>query len=168
MFDFQHHKCNVLVIDDDTEVRGLLFDGLAFAGYGCRTVADGRSAIEAINKQMPDVIICDIALANESGFEFSQSLKADDRLAEIPVIFISGAQLPNAIDHAHAAGGSYYLRKPFDMSVLLELVDKSLWMPHLVRRHFDDAQEVLSSHRRPRVGVAFHGPSSAHEAGSRD
>jgi CheY-like chemotaxis protein len=47
-------------------------------------------------------------------------------------MFLSGAQIPDVIRRAHAAGGVYYLRKPFDPPVLLELVDKALWVPHVV------------------------------------
>jgi CheY-like chemotaxis protein len=46
-------------------------------------------------------------------------------------MFLSGAQIPDIIRRSHAAGGTYYLRKPFDPEVLVELVQKALWMPHL-------------------------------------
>jgi len=49
----------------------------------------------------------------------------------VPVMFLSGAQIPDIIRRSHAAGGTYYLRKPFDPEVLLELIQKALWMPHL-------------------------------------
>ena len=45
------------------------------------------------------------------------------------------AQMGEKAAKAQTAGGSYYLRKPFDPEVLLELVDKALWMPHLVHSH---------------------------------
>jgi CheY-like chemotaxis protein len=50
----------------------------------------------------------------------------------VPVIFLSAAQIPHIVRRAREAGGTYYLRKPVDPDVLIELVDKALWMPHLV------------------------------------
>ena len=58
--------------------------------------------------------------------------KQEAGLGDVPLMFLSGAQIPDIIRRAHAAGGTYYLRKPFDPQVLLELVDKALWMPHLI------------------------------------
>jgi CheY-like chemotaxis protein len=48
-----------------------------------------------------------------------------------PVMFLSGTQVPDIIRRTHGAGGTYYLRKPFDGMVLLELIDKALASPRL-------------------------------------
>ena len=53
-------------------------------------------------------------------------------ISDVPVIFLSGAEIPNILRRAHAAGGSYYLRKPSVLADLVDLVEKALWMPHLV------------------------------------
>jgi hypothetical protein len=47
-------------------------------------------------------------------------------------MFLSRTQVPDIIRRSQEAGGAYFLRKPFDPQVLLELVDKALWMPRLV------------------------------------
>jgi DNA-binding NarL/FixJ family response regulator len=61
-------------------------------------------------------------------------------MEDVPVMFISASQLPDIVRRSHEAGGAYYLRKPLDPEVLVELIDKALWMPHLV-------QSRLSMHR---------------------
>jgi DNA-binding NarL/FixJ family response regulator len=48
-------------------------------------------------------------------------------------MFISSAQSPDIVRRSHEAGAAYYLRKPFDPEVMIELVNKALWMPHLVQ-----------------------------------
>jgi DNA-binding NarL/FixJ family response regulator len=47
-------------------------------------------------------------------------------------MFVSSQQLPDIVRRSYEAGAAYYLRKPFDPEVLIELVSKALWMPHLV------------------------------------
>ena len=50
-------------------------------------------------------------------------------LEDVPVMFLSGAQLPDIIRRSHQAGGTYCLRKPFDPTVLVELIDRTLAAP---------------------------------------
>ncbi|MCH8184218.1 MAG: response regulator, partial [Proteobacteria bacterium] len=71
-------------------------------------------------------------LAGHSGLELCEQLKRREALRDVPIMFLSGAQIPDIIRRSHAVGGVYYLRKPFDPEVLTDLVDKALWMPHLV------------------------------------
>jgi FixJ family two-component response regulator len=53
------------------------------------------------------------------------------------VIFIAPPIEDDLLDAARRAGGVYFLTKPIDPSVLVELVNTALWMPHLIRRHVD-------------------------------
>ncbi|MBI2479174.1 MAG: response regulator [Planctomycetia bacterium] len=66
---------------------------------------------------------------------------------DVPVLFVSSAQMPDIIRRTHDAGGTYYLRKPFDPDVLIELVGKALWMPHLVKSRFERHEPARSTPR---------------------
>ncbi|MHB8901140.1 MAG: hypothetical protein ACYC6Y_20520, partial [Thermoguttaceae bacterium] len=66
-------------------------------------------------------------------------------LKGVPVMFLSGAQIPDIIRRSHAVGGTYYLRKPFDPGVLVELVDKALWMPQLAENRARQRQTASST-----------------------
>jgi CheY-like chemotaxis protein len=125
-------KAVVLVIDDDPEVVAGLAKVLSSAGYLSHCCRDAEGAIECIQETTPDLIISDINLGGHSGLQLCQRLKRDEGLSEVPFMFLSEAQVPDIIRRSHEAGGTYYLRKPFDAQVLLELVDKALWMPQLV------------------------------------
>ena len=126
-------QATVLLIDDEAEMLAGLTEVLSSAGYVCQTSSSEATAIAALRNITPDLIISDINLAGHSGLVLCERLKAEiPSLADVPVMFLSGAQIPDIIRRAHAAGGTYYLRKPFDPQVLLELIDKMLWMPHLV------------------------------------
>ncbi len=125
----------VLVIDDEPEVLGEVAAVLARAQYDCHCCSTAESAVEFARTTPPDLIICDINLAGQSGLKLCEQIKEDPALEDVPVMFLSGAQIPDIIRRSHAVGGTYYLRKPFDPDVLIELVGKGLWMPHLVHSH---------------------------------
>ena len=125
-------KPTILVVDDEPEQVRLVLDTLSQLDYTCHTAGDFDSARQLARHVAPDLIVCDINLGGESGLELVEQLRTEHPLSDVPVLFISGAQIPDVIQRAHAVGGTYYVRKPFDPSVLLELVDKALWMPHLV------------------------------------
>ena len=75
--------------------------------------------------------------------------------SDVPALFLSGAQLPDVILRSHRHGSSYHLRKPTDTRLLLDLVEKALWMPHLVKSHIN----------RPHIPIsAFANPGSAMSA----
>ncbi len=124
-------KAQILVIDDDAEVIANLANVLSTAGYACHCCRSAEAAIETAHAISPDLIISDINLAGHSGLVLCERLRKEEGLLDVPVMFLSGAQIPDIIRRSHAAGGTYYLRKPFDPGVLLELVDKALWMPHV-------------------------------------
>jgi DNA-binding response OmpR family regulator len=124
-------KAIILVIDDDPDVVAGLAKVLSAAGYVSHCCRDAEGAIECVREATPDLIISDINLAGHSGLQLCQRLKREEGLSGVPFMFLSGAQVPDIIRRSHEAGGTYYLRKPFDPQVLLELVDKALWMPQL-------------------------------------
>ncbi len=125
----------VLVVDDEPEVLGEVAATLNQAGYECHCCGTAQDAQEFTEGSTPDLIISDINLNGHSGLKMCEAIKENPRLADVPIMFLSGAQIPDIIRRSHAVGGTYYLRKPFDPSVLLELVDKALWLPHLVHSH---------------------------------
>lgn len=125
-------RARILMIDDEPEVLAALTQTLSGAGYTCQTCLDRESALRAIDESTPDLLISDIDLDGQSGLELVEEIKARGPYRDLPVLFLSGVQIPDVVRQAHEAGGTYYLRKPFDPDVLLDLVDRALWMPALV------------------------------------
>ncbi len=122
----------ILVIDDEPHVLDEVAAVMAELGYSCHGCTTADEAVQFVESTTPDLIISDINLAGHSGLELCEQLKHGEALRDVPVMFLSGAQIPDIIRRSHAVGGVYYLRKPFDPEVLTDLVDKALWMPHLV------------------------------------
>jgi DNA-binding response OmpR family regulator len=133
MHHFGLSNANILLIDDEAETLSELAETLSRSGFSCRSARNAATAQELALRSAPDLIISDINLDGQNGLELCASLKdAHPALADVPVIFLSAAQIPHIVRRAREAGGSYYLRKPIDPEVLIELVDKALWMPHLL------------------------------------
>ena len=116
----------VLLIGHEQDASGSVVRLLEGAGYQCQFSTGAESAWECVRKVMPDLIISDINLAGRSGIALCQQLKDGPGLADVPVMFFSTTQTPDIIRRSHAAGGTWYLRKPCAPDVLLELIDKAL------------------------------------------
>jgi CheY-like chemotaxis protein len=127
-------KATILCIDDEPDMIAVLAHLLLQAGYACEGCRDAATAKQSVQKRVPDLIVADINVGSDNGLELCQEMKAaNDRLMDVPVIYLSGAEIPDVVRRSHAAGGTYFLRKPFDPRVLLDLIETSLWMPHIVR-----------------------------------
>jgi len=124
MNDSHDSQINILAIDDHPEVLGEIARILHRVGYGCQRACDMNSASEAVEQSTPDLIIADVNLAGHSGSAFCDELKRRFDMEEVPVMFLSAVQSPDIIRRADSQGGTYYLRKPFDAPVFVELVEK--------------------------------------------
>jgi CheY-like chemotaxis protein len=125
-------KAAILVIDDDPITLTGTAAVLDKAGYICICARDSHAALKAARNLSLDLVVCDVSVDGSSGLELCRQMRSEPGMADVPWMFLSGAQIPDIIRRAHEAGGCYYLRKPFDPWVLIELVDKALWMPHLI------------------------------------
>jgi CheY-like chemotaxis protein len=125
----------ILVVDDQPQVLDEVAGVLAAAGWASQCCTTAEAAITMARLNPPDLIISAISLRGYSGLEMCQRIKEDESLKDVPVMFPPGNQAPDIIRRSHAAGGSYYLRKPLDAEVLVELIDKALWSPHLAAAH---------------------------------
>ena len=136
----------ILLVDDEQQVLDDVEAVLSVSGYDCRCCRTAQAAIELVETTIPALIISDINLQGHSGLEMCERMKENEAMADVPVMFLSGAQIPDIIRRSHAVGGTYYLRKPFDPEVLVELVDKALWMPHLIANRANTSRRQTANH----------------------
>lgn len=132
----------ILVVDDDPIMLMGVAAMLNTAGYEAHCARGEEAAIKAARSLPLDLIICDVNLAGHSGLELCRELRREPGIEEVPVMFMSALQVPDIVRRSHDAGGAYFLRKPFDPEVLIELVGKALWMPHLVQTHLNRLRET--------------------------
>jgi two-component system KDP operon response regulator KdpE len=112
----------ILLIDDHADVVGSLTTMLAAAGYACHSAADDHAATDLAARVHPDLILCDVNLHGVSGIELCDQLKQIEGLADVPTMFLSGAQSPDIIRRAHA----WHVRKVLDPQVILKLIEQAL------------------------------------------
>ncbi len=127
--NFGQEQPRILVIDDEKDLLEKVTTLLSAQNFACCCCTNGEEAVAAVQENPPDLIVCDVHLQGESGLETCQRIKQLPGLEDVPVMFLSGAQLPDIIRRSHEAGGIYCLRKPFDPQVLLELIDQALSVP---------------------------------------
>ena len=131
----------VLVIDDEQMIVDELVEFLWQNGYAPTGCMNADDALDAARTDVFDLIISDIHLGTASGLELCQRIHDLENANETPVIFLSGAQIPDIIRRSHSAGGTYYVRKPFDPEVMVELIDKAMWFPALTHCHIRRTSE---------------------------
>jgi two-component system chemotaxis sensor kinase CheA len=109
----------ILLIDDSAFFRNMLAPVLKAAGYAVTTAGGGEEAMALLQKgRQFDVILTDIEMPGMSGFDFAQQMRADPRLANVPVIALSSVVSPEAIERGRAVGFQDYVAK-FDRPGLI-------------------------------------------------
>ncbi len=114
---------NILIVEDDAEVRSMLNDYLTFLGYKTDVAADGLEGLNKIKENRYDLVITDIAMPYVSGIGIISILKRDH--PEIPVIAITGYGY-HAEELAQEKNADFIMGKPFDVQKLKETVERLL------------------------------------------
>ncbi len=83
-------SANILVVDDEQDIRQFLTDILEDEGYNVRSAEDGIKAMEMAGKDKPDLVLLDLMMPRETGTGFFRKLHGKKELKKTPVIIISG------------------------------------------------------------------------------
>lgn len=139
----------VLVIDSNPLTMTATAATLHTRGHEVHCARDRNAALQAARDFPLDLILCDTDLNGEDGIDLVEELRHLPDRNDVPAMFVSATQLPDVILRSHKLGSCFHLRKPFDPNVLLELVDKALWMPHLVKSHVNRPHIPLGAFANP-------------------
>ena len=106
---------SILMVDDNPVNLQVLTSMLKQSGWRPRPVTSGQLGLQAARKEPPDLVLLDVNMPEMNGYEVCEQLKADARLAQIPVIFVSA--LGETMDKVRgfAVGGVDYITKPFQL-----------------------------------------------------
>ncbi|MCB9992848.1 MAG: response regulator [Hyphomicrobiaceae bacterium] len=108
----------VLVVDDSPETLGFLTDAMQSEGTTVLVARSGQSALDIVEKITPDAILMDAVMPGLDGFETCRRLKLNDKVAHVPVIFMTGLTETVHVVRALESGGVDYLTKPIDLDEL--------------------------------------------------
>jgi CheY-like chemotaxis protein len=115
----------LLVVEDDPDTRIALTGLLSEHGYSVCDAADGPRALEKVRSLRPDLILLDYGLpAPKDGEDFLRAKAAEADIATIPVIVLSGYELPEEL-----GGTVAVMRKPFNFDRLLALIRSIIGPP---------------------------------------
>lgn len=109
----------VLVVDDSPDTLRLLTDALDSAEMTVMVALDGAAALRIVEQVVPDVILLDAVMPGLDGFETCRRLKREARLADVPVIFMTGLSETEHIVRGLASGGVDYVTKPVIIAEML-------------------------------------------------
>jgi len=112
----------ILSLDDSQEMGELLGLLLNLAGYEHRWVGDGEEALAILRGEPVDLFTQDVARPGIHGLALYETLKADEALAGLPVLFVTAGRRPEFAAECLARYGDGYLLKPFLVQDLLEAV----------------------------------------------
>lgn len=124
----------ILIVDDEKPICDLIDINLSAAGYQCKSVQDGLSAIDLIEKENFDLILLDIMLPGADGFDIMEYI----RPLHVPVIFITAKNDVRDKVKGLKLGAEDYLVKPFDVVELVARIE-------VVLRRFHKTESVLSA-----------------------
>jgi PAS domain S-box-containing protein len=144
-------KGNLLIVDDDLNVRQTMEAFLTREGYEVRCAPNGEMALMFAHEDPPELILLDIRLPDLDGFQVCRRLKEDEKTRDIPVIFISALDEVVEKVKGFAAGGLDYVTKPFQSEELLARVETHLALKRLqIQVEAQNArleQEIIKSRR---------------------
>lgn len=111
----------VLVVENDIAVREDIVEVLRERGYVVDEATNGRAALDLLREgQLPSAVLLDLRAPVMNGWEFVEELRKDDRVAALPIIVMSGD--PDIARHARTLAAAGFLRKPFGVSPLLDVL----------------------------------------------
>lgn len=112
----------MLVVEDDEDVRQALVDALGFAGYRVRSAEHGEAALDCVlDHGLPAVALVDLLMPRMDGAEFLRILRRADEARGIPVILLTGKTETDGLPPCFER-----LLKPFDLDVLLDVVERAV------------------------------------------
>ena len=116
----------ILIIDNDAALVSALSAGLEREGFQVCVAETGQQGRAAAHREHPDLIILDQRLPDTDGLTLCQELADAPETSGVPSIMLSGMVRPDIIRRPRAAGGQYFVRKPYDPSALLVLIRHSI------------------------------------------
>lgn len=124
---------NILVVDDDQNIRMFLEAVLVNAGYGVLTAENGVRALEVMDKEHVDLVVLDIMMPEMDGYEFTKTIRDSDN--NLPILMVSAKQLPQDKHKGFIVGTDDYITKPIDDEEMLYRIKALLRRAKIASEH---------------------------------
>jgi two-component system chemotaxis response regulator CheY len=118
-----HRTKNVMIVDDDNDIRDAISQILEYEGYNVLQASNGQEGIERLRQQdRPSLILLDLMMPVMNGWQFQSELQNQPDLSKIPVIILSADG--NIQQKSEGIGVAGYLKKPIQLDTLLDTVKR--------------------------------------------
>lgn len=101
----------ILIVEDDLFLSAMYAEKLSLEGFLVVTALDGETGVAQAERCQPNLILLDIMLPKQNGFEVLQAIRAKPELASVPVIMLTNLNQPEQVKQAQALGATDYLVK---------------------------------------------------------
>ena len=119
-------KKTILIVEDDERFRKMLSFLFIAKNFNVETANDGVEALSYLAENIPSLIILDLVMPQMDGFTLYKKIKEQNRLNNVPVIFLSGLGMQDIVEKLESADLNHYLRKPFRTADILTLTADAL------------------------------------------
>jgi DNA-binding response OmpR family regulator len=116
----------ILVVDDDENILNLEKTILEQKGFDVTGAAGGAEALRLLGEHTFDLVLLDVMMPEVDGFTVCRKIKEDNRLKDIPVIFLTAKGGGEALAEGFESGAVMYINKPFTANKLLTIVNTML------------------------------------------
>ena len=114
----------ILIAEDEESLLRLETILLSSKGYSVTAVTDGRSALDSIAADPPDIIILDLMLPDIDGMEICRLVRENPRTSTIPVIMLTAKKSSRDVEAGLRCGADAYITKPFKTAAVIEWIQK--------------------------------------------
>ena len=153
----------VLVVDDDPDMVAFLARLLKTEGLTVETAVDGAEALARVSATSPDLVLLDVMMPGESGFDICRQLKGDEATALIPVVLVTSLEDSESRVRGIEAGADDFLSKPVKREELIARV-KTLRRLHDTRKELESRRLAAEVQRKDAIRKAFSRYISPHLA----
>ncbi|GAA4466445.1 response regulator [Nemorincola caseinilytica] len=137
----------ILVIEDNEAIRENVAEILELSGYSVLQAPNGKAGIEVAQKEIPDLIICDIMMPGVDGYGVLHILHKDEATQNIPFIFLTSKSERSDFRVAMEMGADDYITKPFAGNELLNAIESRLRKNELLKKTLNADLEGLNELR---------------------
>ena len=120
---------NVLIVDDSRTMRRVIQKCITLSGFAVEKfweAGDGKEALAILRAREVDLIVSDLNMPEMNGIEMLKEMKKDERLGQIPVLFITTLGQEKVMQEAFDLGVKEYLQKPFHPEALRDVLNRSV------------------------------------------
>ena len=117
---------NILVVEDDLDIRELISFNLQNEGHQIFEAKDGEAGIDKAREKLPDLILLDLMLPGIQGLDVCRVIKSDQETKETPIIMVTALGQEEDIVKGLETGADDYITKPFSIKVLIARVNAVL------------------------------------------